>query len=444
MSTGHDDDFSKERAIVRLEEMYRFSEGDPPGAPEGDLSRRRYVDAVLAASETYVSGASRESRGRRILLAAAGAAAAAGIAAAVLSVVALRDPGAPGGEPTRRGVAAEAPSFRVVAGNLTAEAIEGEGGVRRIEPDERIAVGGEGALFSVGGGIAVLAGSGARLRMRADAGRIDIDLEEGAILAHVDPASRAPGLVVTAPGTSVEVTGTVLSVSADRRGVEVAVYRGSVDVGRGASRMGLGAGTALGADGSLRPIGKECAARVLAGADGLLGLSQGLEPGDLALADLRDLLGCAGAGPAGEAAPIAVAGAVAAPTAGQLLEAAREARKERDWSAAAGRYRELIRRYPGAGEAGVALVDLGTIELDMLGRPARALASFDGYLARGGTLAAEALWGKANALRALGRGAEERAALEEIVASHPDAFQALEARRRLGAPDPAAGARPIP
>ena len=83
--------------------------------------------------------------------------------------------------------------------------------------------------------------------------------------------------------------------------------------------------------------------------------------------------------------------------------------------------------------AELALVDLGTLELERLGRPAAALGRFRRYIAsnRAGALEAEAMWGEANALRALGRPTEERVALTALVTAHPDALQSIEARERL-------------
>jgi hypothetical protein len=62
-----------------------------------------------------------------------------------------------------------------------------------------------------------------------------------------------------------------------------------------------------------------------------------------------------------------------------------------------------------------------------------ALASFEGYLARGGPLVREASFGRVRALRALGRLNDERAALDEFLRSFPDGqlADALRARQRL-------------
>ncbi|MBW2278445.1 MAG: tetratricopeptide repeat protein, partial [Deltaproteobacteria bacterium] len=96
-------------------------------------------------------------------------------------------------------------------------------------------------------------------------------------------------------------------------------------------------------------------------------------------------------------------------------------------------YQELLSQYPGSAQARNSLVSLGDIQLDHMGRPGRALKSFDSYLARTrkGTLAQEAAFGRARALRALGRTAEEIRALQTFLAAFPAAIQAPRSRQRL-------------
>lgn len=120
-------------------------------------------------------------------------------------------------------------------------------------------------------------------------------------------------------------------------------------------------------------------------------------------------------------------------SAADLLHRAQERRAERDFRGAAAAYKELLSMYPASDEARSALVSLGQLELDRLGEPAAALRHFDVYLdTKGaGPLGMEALYGKARALRALDRAAEERAALERFLERHPGAIQAADVRRRL-------------
>jgi hypothetical protein len=432
MSVEHDDEFSKERAVVRLEEMFLFARDDPHDPPGDDLSRRRYIDTVLAAGETYRPLCERPRSFARGRLAVIGMA-AAGAAAAVALALALR-----GGERvpaiamTQLLAARPDPSsFDLVAGSATAEVTE---------QGERLLIGAEGALLSLDGRIAVFVRSGSLLRMRPEAGRVDLDLESGALLANVDPAAHAPGLVVTTPEQRLEVTGTVLAVYAEPDRAAVEVLRGAVEVSGGGRNARLRTGESLEAAGAPRRIDDARASSLLSGAEEILLAVQGRSAAPAELAVIGESLERgAASGYRADGASMAAAAASGertmpvAPTARQLLEEARDARKQHDWAGAAARYRDLLRRYPTAGESGVAHVDLGTVELTRLGHPEAALSSFDRYLAvnRGGPLEAEALWGKANALRALGRAAQERTALEALVVFHPEAFQAEEARRRL-------------
>jgi len=443
MSTEHDDEFSKERAIVELEGMYRFTEGDAHEPMDDDLARRRYVDALLSASETYRSEASlpgARSRARR--LAAVGGVAAGLIAASVASIVLVGG----GEDPARRlpapRVATAAPAIRLAAGSAEMGEIARMEPGRRIEEAELIAVGEEGALISMDGGIALLARRGSRLRVRAEANRADVVLEAGAVLANVDTAARAPGLTVTTPAGRVEVTGTVFTVFADSGGSIVEVFRGSVDVNAGANRASVVAGQELDTRVGGLAIAADRVERVLLGADAILELVQGRSaaPAEIgALDGMFDRGGPALSGTGATAAATAAGTVEGRPrsgpplTARQLLETARAARKNHDFPGAAEAYRALVQRFPDAGEAGVALVDLGSIQLDRLGQPEAALASFDRYLRANGTgsLAAEASWGRAKAFQALGRVQEEQAALAAFLARFPDAFQAAEARQRL-------------
>jgi hypothetical protein len=137
------------------------------------------------------------------------------------------------------------------------------------------------------------------------------------------------------------------------------------------------------------------------------------------------------------ARPVAPAAADAGPepadAAGLLFSRANAARRARDYGTAATLYDELGRRFGGTREELLARVTYGTLLLDVLGQPQRALGLFDSYLAaaRGGTMAEEALVGRAVALGRLGRPVEERAAWHALLAEFPDSAHAERARRRL-------------
>ena len=96
------------------------------------------------------------------------------------------------------------------------------------------------------------------------------------------------------------------------------------------------------------------------------------------------------------------------PTAAELFAAANAARRARDLRGAIDRYLALERRFPDTDEALVSLVSAADL-LARLGESDGALRAFDRYLGRRpeGPLASEALFGRARALRQLGRRAEE-------------------------------------
>lgn len=118
-----------------------------------------------------------------------------------------------------------------------------------------------------------------------------------------------------------------------------------------------------------------------------------------------------------------------------LLARARAARGRRAWADAAAAYERVIARYGSTPSAWTARVALGLLLLRHLGRPAPALRRFNEYLLarpRGG-LAPEAAFGRARALRRLGRARLEREALRAFLRRYPAAAQASLARARLRA-----------
>ncbi len=118
-------------------------------------------------------------------------------------------------------------------------------------------------------------------------------------------------------------------------------------------------------------------------------------------------------------------------TAKELLANARHDASAGAWAAAAAKYRQLRRSFPKSAEAHTVLVALGDIERLRLGNNAAALRAYSAYLRSGGALAQEARSGKARALRALGRTAEERAALSDYLRAHPKGVEARAFRKRL-------------
>ncbi|HVI02195.1 MAG TPA: tetratricopeptide repeat protein [Enhygromyxa sp.] len=120
-----------------------------------------------------------------------------------------------------------------------------------------------------------------------------------------------------------------------------------------------------------------------------------------------------------------------APSAKQLAEAAQRERGQKNYKETARLYRELLRRYPDSPEAANVPVRLGDL-LTSTGDHQGALEAYELYLDRGAKqLAPEAEYGRIQALRALGRKADERAAIVAFVAARPDDYRSTELKTRL-------------
>jgi TolA-binding protein len=106
--------------------------------------------------------------------------------------------------------------------------------------------------------------------------------------------------------------------------------------------------------------------------------------------------------------------------------------RQMDWPAAAETYAELIRRFPGSIEAGIAEVALGKWSLAQ-GRSGDALDWFRAHQRRPQRpLAAEALWGEARALESLGSRAAAKGPWQQLLDQYPESPYAGVARERLG------------
>jgi outer membrane protein assembly factor BamD (BamD/ComL family) len=121
--------------------------------------------------------------------------------------------------------------------------------------------------------------------------------------------------------------------------------------------------------------------------------------------------------------------------AAQLFGAAERARGDGDWEEARHLFGALASRFRGTREELTARVLRGQMLLDALDEPAAALRAFELYLRDEptGALAEEALVGRAQALRRLGRAADEAEAWRELLALHPRSVHAEVARERLDA-----------
>jgi len=367
----------------------------------------------------------------------------------------------------------------------------------RVKPGRRLTCGASKTVLSLPTGITVSLAPGSRASTRRlDGDALQLELHEGSLLAAATPGRSGPPFEVFTRSGVITVTGTVLAVEDSGRDVEVRVIRGRVMVDDGVGRkprpLGPAEATVLGRPAVRTASPEETAAvwreissfdlldpgaggvvdvsSIPAGAEVTIdGVSLGRTPVVAAVrAGHRRLeLNLAGRVPVREFVDVSdgetlarafdlqttgpeiataasdagveiVGASVPAAAAGgpaDVLVRAQELRAARDWAGAARAYRELIRRFAGSAEANSATVSLAQIELGKLGKPGKALDRFDAYLSRhpAGPLALEALFGRARALRALGRTGEEREALERFVARFPNALQAQEARQRLAA-----------
>jgi outer membrane protein assembly factor BamD (BamD/ComL family) len=122
-----------------------------------------------------------------------------------------------------------------------------------------------------------------------------------------------------------------------------------------------------------------------------------------------------------------------------VFGAAESARGRGDLAEARRLYAELASRFRGTREELSARVLGGQMLLDDLDEPAAALGAFDRYLRDepAGTLAEEAVVGRAQALRRLGRADAEAAAWNDLLVRYPRSVHAELARERLAALVPA-------
>jgi hypothetical protein len=384
-----------------------------PGFGEAPLPGEDDEAVIAGAVDGYLQGAGARGRGRVAWLAAA-----AGLAAAAAVVLAVGvGPVRSGGEPAIARVEAPAAS----GGEALAEA--DPAGPREVDPApvaEDPAPTRAGAVRSlsgtwVDGGGRALAGrpapgtvltatsaaclgddAGARLCVQPGA-RVRTVAAEGATLEWLDGhgeltlPSAAPAPAGPAPQAAVlelRVAGTRVTGPGARVTVETtAAGRVSLTVREGEVSLDTAEGT-----------------RVLAAGDRWA-------PGE-------DEPAVAGSARSSRATT---------PDATTLLRQAQAARAEGSLADAATLYRRLVKAYPRSPSAGPAWVALGQVELAR-GRAQAALEALGRY--RGGPLAEEAAYGRIEALRALGRASEERAATERFLATYPGSSYAAKLRRR--------------
>jgi TolA-binding protein len=132
-------------------------------------------------------------------------------------------------------------------------------------------------------------------------------------------------------------------------------------------------------------------------------------------------------------APAPAEPAPPAESAASLFAEANQARRRGDSTRAAALYRRLQSEFPRSPEAELSQVTLSMLLLDR-GDAAGALSGFDSYLSRPRRgLEAEALVGRARALRALGSFEAEAGAWREVLRRYPNSVYAKQATDRLSA-----------
>jgi tetratricopeptide (TPR) repeat protein len=116
-----------------------------------------------------------------------------------------------------------------------------------------------------------------------------------------------------------------------------------------------------------------------------------------------------------------------------ILALANTRRKEKRWRDADALYRRVMVRYKGSDPSVIAAVASAALHLERLDDPAGALRRYRRALRidPSGSLAEEARWGVAEALRALDDDDAEAEALRTFLNSHADSANAPAARRRL-------------
>jgi TolA-binding protein len=123
-------------------------------------------------------------------------------------------------------------------------------------------------------------------------------------------------------------------------------------------------------------------------------------------------------------------------TAKTLFRDANAARRDGDFGRATALYAELERRFPRSEEARLSHVSVGKLLLAQ-GNVVEADRHFATYLNGGaGALTEEALVGRAQSLRALGRGADERVVWQDLLRRFPASVYAQRARQRLAEAGP--------
>jgi hypothetical protein len=266
-------------------------------------------------------------------------------------------------------------------------------------------------------GATVCLGRGAALGRRALTGsERELEVTRGHVVVSLAPQPAGTSFSLSTSSGKVTAVGTIFSVEVRADGSTVArVVEGKV-MTRAAS------------EGTAQPLQAGRALRL--GEQQPRLLAAGEREADLALLSLSEADQPGVAGPSSSAREARPGADHAAPR--DMLDHARSLRASGNFRGAVEVYRKIHAANPASPSGRAALVSLGELLLTL--HDARgALNAFDTYLAGGGALAQEAGFGRARALRALNRPAEERRAIERFLAAHPEAPQSRVLRARLAA-----------
>ena len=257
-----------------------------------------------------------------------------------------------------------------------------------------------------------------------------LSLAQGSVVTALDKLPEGHQFTVAAEKGRATVTGTVFSVTAaiDSGSLVVRVHEGSVKV-RGGPKDGSSVTEGHELD-VVAGVESDVAAGVRTAELELVGVSlprhAQLAPTPSASVALSepDLPTTALPSAVPETLP-------KPPSASEMLASARTFRAQGNASGAADAYRRLMAVHPKSAEARAALLSLAELQLGPLGDPSGALRSYDSYLrSGGGGLSQEASYGRIQALRRLGRAAEERAAVDAFVKAYPNSVQARALKNR--------------
>ena len=262
------------------------------------------------------------------------------------------------------------------------------------------------------------------------ADQLKVSLQSGENWFRVNPERKGPAFSVDTPLGQIQVTGTIFVVDVHPKDVQVALLKGEVWVTLpSGKRSRLKAGYAMHLnDRTQAPLSAETLARY----------EQQLS--DLSWIELKRELAANAELQQDDGAPLPAAGMLlrenrntASPqTQAQLLRSIRKERQQQNWGKVAELYRKLIKMSPGSETSTVARVSLGEVYISKLHRYNEALTLFNRYLQSGHTaLLPEATFGKCNALKQLGKTAQETQCLKHFVARYPKAFQTPDAQHRL-------------